>query len=189
MQQWNQKRGNISHYDQQAQIYNTQYHEEQNAKIKTALKNIQLSTEETVLDLGCGTGFLFEHLAHNVGLLVGVDVSLNVLLEAKKRAKNSPNIYIIRADADNTPFVNGCFDKVFSITVIQNMPEPLKTILEIKRVSKHCATFVVTGLKKKFTQESFVELLKAAQLTVVTLDCGEHLKCFVAVCTNAEPIL
>jgi ubiquinone/menaquinone biosynthesis C-methylase UbiE len=187
MQNWNQKRGNIQHYDQQAQIYDIQYVEEQNAKIKTALANLQLGADETVLDLGCGTGFLFEHLAHRVGLLVGVDVSLNVLVEAKKRAKKGSNIHIIRADADNTPFVDGCFDKVFSITVIQNMPEPLKMLLEIKRVSKPCALFVVTGLKKKFTKESFVELLKAAQLNVVVLVSGEHLKCFVAICTSIEP--
>ena len=98
--------------------------------------------------------------------------------------KNRSNIVLIRADADNTPFLDHIFDKVFAITVLQNMPDPMKTITEMKRVGKPQAIFAVTGLKKKFTQESFVALLERAWLKVVTLNTNQRLKGHVAVCTN-----
>lgn len=94
----------MRHYDQLAQIYEAQYAEEQEAKIRTALKNAKLGINELVLDFGCGTGLLFEHVADSAGLLVGIDTSLKILQEAHKRAKHLLNVVVVRADADCTPF-------------------------------------------------------------------------------------
>jgi ubiquinone/menaquinone biosynthesis C-methylase UbiE len=186
MREWKQKRSNMRHYDRQAAIYDVQYVGEQNAKIDNLLKRMKLGSNELVLDVGCGTGFLFQHISKNVGLLVGVDVSAKALMEAKKRTKNMPNIVLVRADADNTPFPDNIFDKIFAITVLQNMPDPKRTIEEMKRTGKSQAVFAVTGLKKKFTQESFGKLLKAAQLKVSSLESDERLKGYIAVCTTQE---
>jgi ubiquinone/menaquinone biosynthesis C-methylase UbiE len=186
MREWKQKRGTMRHYDQQSVIYDVQYLGEQNAKIDDILNSMKLGSDEHVLDLGCGTGFLFTHISKNVGLLVGVDVSAKALREAKKRTKNMPNIVLVRADADNTPFPDHIFDRVFAITLLQNMPHPLKTISEMKRVGKTQAMFAITGLKKKFTQESFADLLKKAQLKVSALETDQQLKGHIAVCINAE---
>ena len=176
----------MRHYDQQAIIYDKQYLGEQNSKIECILNSMKLGSNELVLDLGCGTGFLFQHINKNVELLVGVDVSAKALREAKKRTKRLPNIALVRADADYTPFPDHIFDKVFAITVLQNMPEPKKTIAEMRRIGKLQAIFAVTGLKKKFTQEAFVNLLKTARLKVSVLETGQRLKGHIAVCTNAE---
>jgi ubiquinone/menaquinone biosynthesis C-methylase UbiE len=184
MREWKEKRGTMRHYDQQAAIYDVQYVGEQDAKIEEILSSIELKPNEAILDLGCGTGFLFQHINKRVGLLVGLELSSEALREAKKRTKNIPNIVLVRADADYTPFPDRTFDKVFAITLLQNMPNPMKTITEMKRVSKTQAVFAVTGLKKKFTAERFVELLERAQLKVVTLTTNHQLKGHVVVCTN-----
>jgi ubiquinone/menaquinone biosynthesis C-methylase UbiE len=186
MQEWKEKRRTIRHYDQQAKVYDAQYMQEQNAKIEDALNNMEHKLTELVLDMGCGTGFLFHHINNTTKLLVGIDTSSKLLQEAKKRTKSMSNTLLIRADADNTPFPDHVFDRVFAITLLQNMPDPTKTIMEMKRVSKLEAVFVLTGLKKKFTQEGFVDLLKRASLKVSTLQTAEHLKGHVAVCTNLE---
>ena len=184
MQEWKKKWGTMRHYDREAAIYDVQYLGEQNAKIEDSLCNIRLDSNDVVLDLGCGTGFLFQRITKKVGLLVGIDVSSDVLRVAKKHTKNMQNIVLVRADADNTPFPDQIFDKVFAVTVLQNMPEPTKTIAEMKRTAKPQAIFAVTGLKKKFTKESFVDLLKRAQLKVITLNTNQQLKGHVAVCIN-----
>lgn len=184
MQEWKEKRSNIRHYDRQATIYNVQYVGEQDTKIEDILNIIEVGSKELVLDLGCGTGFLFSHINKQVAFLVGLDLSQKALQEAKKRTKNMVNVALILADADNTPFPDHTFDKVFAITVLQNMPDPTKTLSEMKRVSKPQATFAVTGFKKTFTQESFVALLENAQLKVVTLNADQRLKGHVAVCTK-----
>ena len=189
MWEWKEKRGTMRHYDRQAAIYDVQYVGEQNSKIEGILKNIELGSNEIVLDLGCGTGFLFQHIAQRVELLVSVDVSQNALKQAKKRTKNMPNIALVRADADNTPFPDHKFDKIFAITVLQNMPEPTKTITEMKRTGKPEAVFAVTGLKKKYTTENFVDLLERAKLKVVTLNTSQRLKGYVAVCRNVEAVV
>ena len=174
----------MRHYDQEATIYDAQYLGEQNAKIEDALSNTELKPNELVLDLGCGTGFLFQHIDETIRLLVGLDISSKALREAKKRTKNLSNTELIRADADNTPFPDHIFDRIFAITLLQNMPDPLKTISEMKRIGKPQTIFAVTGLKKKFTTKSFVDLLERARLKVVTLNTNERLKGHVAVCTN-----
>jgi demethylmenaquinone methyltransferase/2-methoxy-6-polyprenyl-1,4-benzoquinol methylase len=186
MQEWKEKRDAMQHYDMQASIYNVQYLGEQNAKIEEILKVTEPNPNETVLDLGCGTGFLFPHIAKSVRLTVGLDISPKALREAKKRTKNVQNIALVCADADNTPFPDHAFDKMFAITLLQNMPDPKKTILEMKRVGKPEAVFAVTGLKKKFTKERFVNLLETSRLKVSALEATQRLKGHVAVCRNAE---
>jgi ubiquinone/menaquinone biosynthesis C-methylase UbiE len=189
MWEWKEKQVIMRHYDRQAAIYDVQYLGEQNAKIDAVLDNIEFDLNEIVLDAGCGTGFLFQHITQKVELLVGIDVSRSALIQAKKRTKNMPNIALIRADTDNTPFPDHILDKVFAITVLQNMPNPTKTIIEMKRMGKTKAIFIVTGLKKKYTAESFVELLEKARVRVVKLITNQQLKGYIALCKNIEAIV
>ena len=87
------------------------------------------------------------------------------------------------ADADNMPLKENVFDYAFAVTLIQNMPNTLKTLNEVKRVTAEAAVIVVTGLKKRFSLEVFEELLRKAGLKIVTLK-NENLNCHVAVCTK-----
>ena len=184
MPNWKQKRSNKQHYDLQAIIYDLQYVGEQDNKIETMLESMHFDSRDLVLDLGCGTGFLFKHITEKTGFIVGVDVSKKGLVHAKKRTKNMPNVGLVCADADNTPFAENVFDKVFAVTVLQNMPDPTKTILEMKRVSKKEAVFAVTGLKKMFSADSFVELLKNSQLELISFNDDQQLKGYVALCVK-----
>lgn len=178
---WKKKREVIRSYNSSAAVYDSQYAEEQNAKIKAALRHVPLKKTDVVLDLGCGTGILFEHIGRSVKLLVGLDSSSKVLWEAKKHIKQFPKTVLIRADADHTPFRNCVFDRTFAITLLQNMPNPLRTLNEMKRISKPPALIAVTGLKKKFSQKAFVRLLVEAKLNPLVVLNGE-LKGYVAVC-------
>ena len=186
MQEWKEKRRTMRHYDSQAKVYDAQYVKEQNAKIEDALNSMESKSNELILDMGCGTGILLQHINKKNKLLVGLDTSSKLLQEAKKRIKSMSNTGLIRADADNMPLHDHIFDRVFAITLLQNMPDPTKTISEMKRVGKPEADFILTGLKKKFTQERFLDILKRAQLKVTTFKTDDHLKGHVAVCTNLE---
>ena len=178
---WDQKRKLIRRYDLTAKMYDVRYAEEQELKYKTALKRLKAIRNSNVLDVGCGTGLLFKHVAAEAKTVVGVDISGKLLLQAKESARDFRNVHLVQADADHMPFKDNHFSVVFAFTVLQNMPKPLETLNEIKRVAKLEASIVVTGLKKAFSLEAFGMLLQSAGLKLVSLEDADALKCFVAV--------
>ena len=178
---WDQKRKIIRRYDLTAQLYDMQYAEEQEIKYKTALERLSVARNSKVLDVGCGTGLLFSHVAAEAQKVVGVDISGKLMLKAKERARNFRNVYLVQADADHIPFKDNYFSAVFAFTVLQNLPGPLETLKEIKRIAERDAPIVVTGLKKVFSLEAFRGLLQSAGLKVVSLNDDDALKCHIAV--------
>ncbi|MGB8781173.1 MAG: methyltransferase domain-containing protein [Candidatus Bathyarchaeia archaeon] len=189
MSGWQKKRRVMICYDTTASIYDRRYAGEQAAKVEAALKNVRIEKEGLILDVGCGTGILFDHVADKADGIVGLDFSKKCLFQAKERIRNKSlqDVQLIQADADNMPFHNEVFNTVFAMTILQNTPSPTETLAEIKRISRNDVLFVVSGLKKIFTKESFEWLLKNSQLRTFMLD-DDKLKCYVAVCTN-QPIV
>ncbi len=184
MEEWNKKREVRRSYDFSAAVYDAQYGEEQKAKIEAALSCIYFKKSHLVLDVGCGTGLLFEHIGKSVKRLVGLDISSKILKEAKKRTRRLPKVALVCADADSMPFQNEIFDDAFAITLLQNMPNPILTLNEIKRVCKRHSIIAVTGLKKEFSLEAFAKLLAQAGLKAFAIKTNGQLKGYVAVCTK-----
>jgi len=179
---WKQKRQHIHHYNRIAHIYNTRYREEQNLKTKTALEHFEHKKQDAILDLGCGTGLLIPKIRKKARTIVSLDISKNMLKEVLPLAKHSADIHLVIADADYTPFRDGCFDTVFAITLLQNMPHPKKTLQEIGRIMKPNAVMIVTGLKKHFAGETFLSLLKSSGLSAGLLKTDDFLRCHIAIC-------
>ena len=178
MNEWKEKKETKEHYNQIAEIYDIQYKEEQILKINEILKELKINPKDLLLDLGCGTGFLFPYIKKPC-YLIGLDLSRNSLLQAKKQKRKIINIELIVGDADNTPFLDKIFDKIFAITLIQNMPKSKKTVKEIKRISKSNAVIAITGLKKNFKQQSLVNLLDKTKLKIIRIINNEKLKDFL----------
>ncbi|MEM2091767.1 MAG: methyltransferase domain-containing protein [Candidatus Bathyarchaeia archaeon] len=183
---WEEKRRVIRHYDRLAKIYDSLYGDEQRLKIKEILNAIDLCWSDLVLDVGCGTGLLFGHIHDLVSAIVGVDISLGALMVAKDFIKRIglKNVSLVRADADYLPFKDGIFDKVFAITLLQNLPNPILTLHEILRVSKKDSLIAVTGLKKSFSRRSFLEILFRAGMPSSIIECDENVKCHIAICSR-----
>ncbi len=182
MTEWNKKRKVMRRYDYSAFVYDTQYLGEQEAKIKVALSELKLKKDSLVLDVGCGTGLLFPHIAEDTDLLVSIDFSSNILKQARKRAKQYSNVAILRADADFLPFPDKIFNVVFAITLLQNMPDPLHGLIEIKRVAQSKATVIATGLRRGVSKEEFAQLLEKAGFEISIVKADEQLKGYVAIC-------
>ncbi len=182
MPTWNQKRRIMRRYNQSAHAYDSQYSEEQEAKITAIEHRLSLKSNSTLLDLGCGSGILTKHFADKAKLYIGVDTSRELLKHARKKASPFPNTTLILADADILPFPSQTFDAVFAVTLLQNMPHPNTTLTEINRVTKTRASIIVTGLRKRFTQEEFARELQQANLEVETLNLDEGNREYVCMC-------
>jgi ubiquinone/menaquinone biosynthesis C-methylase UbiE len=181
MNSWSKKRAMMRRYDTTAHLYDVRYAEEQLAKINAALKTAKIVGNGMALDVGCGTGLLFIHVAGKTKALVGLDISRRTLQQAKIRAKDYLNVHLILADADYMPLRGNSFDNVFAFTLLQNTPNPATTLNELYRVARKEAVITVTGLKKSFALLDFQELLQKSDLSIVALE-GDNLQCYVAVC-------
>jgi ubiquinone/menaquinone biosynthesis C-methylase UbiE len=184
MPAWDKKRKVMRHYSRIATTYDLQYAEEQEEKMSVALSDVHLGRHSLILDLGCGTGLLFNHLGNSVGLLAGIDLSRDILREAKKRADQLANVALLRADADCTPFRNRIFHAVFAITLLQNSPNPARTLEEVKRIARENASIILTALKKEFTLEATKQLVGDAGLSIETVKTDIRLKGYVIKCKN-----
>ena len=136
-------------------IYDLRYAEEQSAKYEALLEAMTLEADDIALDIGCGTGLLTERLESQA---VGLDISASLLSTARAKIRRNERSYIAMGDAGALPFRSSSFDLVFSVTVLQNTPDPLSSVMEMKRVGRAAAG--VTALKKAFTRKSFKLLLE-----------------------------
>ncbi len=176
---WKDKRRVMQRYDLTAEMYEERYAEEQKAKYKEALKNVDVAGC-AVLDVGCGSGLFFRGATAQSGIVVGVDISRKLLLKAKEQAKSLENVSVLQADADHLPFKDAFFDVAFAFTVLQNMPKPAVTLRELIRVAIPGSKIVVTGLKKAFPLTVFIDTLEGSGLKIISFVDNEDLKCYVA---------
>src|SRR5438270_4611278 len=88
-------------------------------------------TGMSVLDVGVGTGLtvpLIEAARHAV---IGVDVSNEMLLRARRRC---PGASLARADAVCLPVRTACIDRAIALQLFQLVPDPAFLLAEIARV-------------------------------------------------------
>ncbi len=90
------------------------------------------------LEIGSGIG-RWSKIISKKNFVVGVDVSVNMVQEAKKSVNNEKCFFVV-ADCSYLPFKENIFDVVISITVLQhilNQTRLLKAISEISRCSRN----------------------------------------------------
>jgi len=177
---WKDKRKVIQSYDITAEMYEERYGDEQQRKYKKALEKVNISGK-ALLDVGCGSGLFFREVSKNAMMVVGVDISPKLLHKAKEQARAFPNAFVLQADADHLPFKKKCFDNIFAFTVLQNMPNPDETLSELETIMKGTGKVVVTGLKKVFPLEKFMDVLENSGLQVTTFVDDEDVNCYIAV--------
>ncbi|MGB9727122.1 MAG: class I SAM-dependent methyltransferase [Nitrososphaeria archaeon] len=176
---WKHKLDTIKHYNALAKAYDKLYGQEQKMKIDFILKNLDLKNRRKILDVGCGTCILFESLYDEDKIFVGVDISEKILRIGWIKFRDKINLFLVLADAEHLPFRDKVFDTIFTITLIQNLPNPIRSLEEIKRVSSRDAAIIVSGLKSRYTFKEFNTLIKNVVFLKESYDV-EDLKDYIA---------
>ena len=97
------------------------------------LRLIDVNRKDTVLDLGCGQGFFTREFSKLGAKVIGVDISEELILLAKKHSSNL--ITYLTSDADNLPFLtSSSIDKIMIILSIQNIENVHGVFNECARV-------------------------------------------------------
>ncbi len=117
----------------------------------------QLSDNASLLDVGCGEGFML----HDFKLLMpqmtvaGIDISEYAIANAMEDMKP----FVRVGDAKELPYPDKSFDLVISINTIHNLPleECKQALREIQRVSRTRAFIMVDAWRSDFEKEQMLK--------------------------------
>lgn len=111
-----------------------------------ALAELDLTRPRTVLDVGFGQGRTAAILVQGGHLVIGVDPSPTMVLQATARnraACRDGRAILTHGDGIAIPFAGDTADAAITAHTIYFMPDPAATIADITRVLKPGGTFVV----------------------------------------------
>jgi 2-polyprenyl-6-hydroxyphenyl methylase/3-demethylubiquinone-9 3-methyltransferase len=86
-----------------------------------------------VLDVGCGAGFLSNHLAHEGFAVSGLDASPDSLAVAT-RHDETRSVQYRKGDALALPYANASFDAVCAMDFLEHVEDPAAVVQECSRV-------------------------------------------------------
>jgi len=104
-------------------------------EVALLLETLEPRPGESLLDVGCGTGFFTRTLAGAMGgQVVGVDINPEWVEYARRREAGRASYAV--ADARALPYANASFDLVVSIAALCFIREEVAAIREIVRVTR-----------------------------------------------------
>ncbi|KAI1420895.1 S-adenosyl-L-methionine-dependent methyltransferase [Xylaria sp. FL1777] len=155
-------------YKQGYSNYTTATHEKRTAESNAAFLIPHINKTDHILDVGCGPGTIttgFAKYAHE-GVVIGLDMSTDVLEKAKKLAGEAAvpteGPGSVRFELGNVleglPYDEGTFDIVYCSQVLGHMPPPdlpRQALVEMRRVLKPGGILASrTGLSSVFCPKS-----------------------------------
>jgi ubiquinone/menaquinone biosynthesis C-methylase UbiE len=118
-----------SRYDAYSRSYDALYRGEQEEKLRAAL-GAGWKPGGRLVDLGCGTALLTNRLARSCDLAVGLDISVGMLRQAKRRKR----VELVLADAAFPPFRPRAFDSCSCFTSFHDFRRKAQAIRGIVRI-------------------------------------------------------
>ena len=157
------------HFDGQAAEYDRRdtYYYSRNGKISCSdiaarLRDIPY---ESLLDVGCGTGFLFEILARQrAARYCGVDLSEGMIRVAEKKQIEGAEFAV--GSADRLPYPDESFDIVTCSQSFHHYPYPGQAMREARRVLRPGGLYILSdtgigGIGAWIDNHIFFKLMKS----------------------------
>lgn len=149
------------HYDELAAEWDLRFTAEDLEFLTFKVDRFGVKEGMNILDLGCGTGILFDILRRRVGksgTVTGIDFSIQMALKAHR---NFPfnNVNVIDADVVALPLKSDSFDMAVSFWSFPNFSNKPKAVREIHRVLKPGSRlYIIQLLSSKETAERHQKL-------------------------------
>lgn len=122
-------------FNKRASVYDEQFEGIMSEKVYRLVTNtIQLSPEDKILDVGCGTGTILKRLNDKCRIEgFGIDIEEKMIEQAKKKC---PQMKIQICDCSNTPFEDNTFDSVIACMTFHHFYNQTAFAKEISRILK-----------------------------------------------------
>lgn len=101
------------------------------------LLDVRLTSEEDVVEIGCGIGRLTRVLASSARSVHAIDISREMLSRARTHNPDLSNVHWIHGDGESLdPLPDGAFDACVSHVVFQHIPNPQITLGYIREIGR-----------------------------------------------------
>jgi 2-polyprenyl-3-methyl-5-hydroxy-6-metoxy-1,4-benzoquinol methylase len=113
---------------------------------KEFLDTMHITDADTVVDVGCGEGFLCEEVIQTGARVVGVDVDPNFIVEATKRMERAPrgSFKGIHSSCNPIPLPDNFATVVTCTEVLEHVEAPERFLSELVRIGKPRARYLIT---------------------------------------------
>jgi SAM-dependent methyltransferase len=101
---------------------------------------VALSGEETVAEIGAGTGNFLSLFSDVAGRLIAVDLTVGMLKEARSRIED---VEVVAADGANLPLRTASVDLVATAQVLHHIFRPVPFLREMRRVAAGDARILI----------------------------------------------
>jgi SAM-dependent methyltransferase len=92
--------------------------------------------DDALLDVACGPGALLEAFGPLVRCAVGLDLTMAMLAEARRRRREGGRLFLVRGEAERLPFGDGAFSLVVSTWAVHHFGDPRRVLDEMVRVCR-----------------------------------------------------
>jgi SAM-dependent methyltransferase len=154
-----------------------------NAVAPTIKRNIEQSRRrysinfDSAADIGCGTGQLLRYLSRRCAVLYGVDSSLEMLRQAKRRTRDK-NVLFLHQDLRGlrlprpVDLITCTFDTLNYLTIPDHLKRTFRRIRDNLREGGHVIFDVITGAgeRRRRLVRQRVRLPEATGLWLVAID-------------------
>jgi ubiquinone/menaquinone biosynthesis C-methylase UbiE len=101
---------------------------------RASLEALDLGPDDRLLDVGCGTGAASRAAASLAASVVGIDLSPEMVRQARDLAEGLDNVKFEIADAERLPFDDGAFTALLCSNAFHHYPYPRRAVDEMTRV-------------------------------------------------------
>ena len=135
--------------------------------VSTLIKNMEIKTDDTIADIGAGSGyhvFRMAPLAEN-GLVYAVDIQPEMLeaIELKKRSKRVSNVETVLGSEKSINLPKNSLDKILLVDVYHEFSYPAEMVGSIKNALKSNGQLFLIEYRG---EDSSVPIKKIHKMTV-----------------------
>ena len=135
--------------------------------VSTLIKNMEIKTDDTIADIGAGSGyhvFRMAPLAEN-GLVYAVDIQPEMLeaIELKKRSKRVSNVETVLGSEKSINLPKNSLDKILLVDVYHEFSYPAEMVESIKNALKSNGQLFLIEYRG---EDSSVPIKKIHKMTV-----------------------
>lgn len=136
--------------------------------IPPLLDAAEVAEKMSILDMGCGPGYVSAAAAERGAVPIGLDFSRQMIEIARKMF---PHVEFREGDAQNLPFADTSFDRVVANFALLHLADPERACAEACRVLKPGGKFGFTTWARK-EENVFVQLVDDAVQAHANVDVG-----------------